>query len=126
MSRTQVTYSFLSIGCIFGLFVSRGDNSQEQRIQDPKKVIAEGFNLRDKLYASADKDKNRILSTTEKRSLLDLLDFERTFLDESSLVIIRPKIDGDSKLNIYFSHSTDGYVGTVNYAQAETALKKKK
>lgn len=98
--------------------------------QDPernKKVaLAEGYDLRDKLDYLVDKDKNRILDVKERRSLLDLLGYEKTFLNDVDPLSLRPTIDGDRRLNIYLSQGFDGYVGTIGYSQVEELLKNQK
>lgn len=102
---------------------SQGQNPDEER---KKKVLAEGYQLRDKLYTLVDKNRNRVISDDEGRNLLDLVGFEKTFLHHSNHVSIRPKKEGDEKLNFYLTEGLEEYVGTITYSQAEAAINKKK
>lgn len=132
MSSETKTPLFLTLTCFGGLLLSSlvPRYISDENFQDPdderKRVVSEGYALGNKLYSFVDKDKNRILTAVEKRSLLDLLGFDKKFLDESNPVSIRPTKDGDGRLNIYFTEGFDGYVGTIPYSKAEEVISKKK
>lgn len=132
MSRTQIALTFGVFIAVVGLYAFREDKEKiyAQAPQDPeegkKRAIAEGYSIRDRLYASVDKNKDRILDVKERRSLLDSLGFEKVFLNDADPLSVRPTKEGDGRLNIYLSQGFDGYVGTIPYAQAETVLERKK
>lgn len=129
MSRTQIALTFGVFIAVAGLNTFREDK-EEIYAQDPeegkKRTIAEGYSLRDRLYAFVDKNKDRILEAKERRSLLDSLGFERVFLNDVDPLSVRPTKEGDGRLNIYLSQGFDGYVGTIPYSQAEAVLERKK
>lgn len=133
--RTPIYLTFMALGFLGSMsLLDKPSNeihtSSNEEVQDPeqgkKKAIAEGYGLRDRLYTNVDKDKNRILDVKERRSLLDLLGFEKTFLNDTDTLSVRPTKEGDGRLNVYLSQGFDGYVGTVPYSQVEVVLDKKK
>ncbi len=131
--RTPVYLTFIAGAVLFASALSNKFQNEKvyaESSQDPeegkKRAIAEGYSLRDRLYASVDKNKDRILDVKERRSLLDLLGFEKAFLNDVDSLSVRPTKEGDGRLNIYLSQGFDGYVGTIPYSQAETVLEKKK